>query len=47
MHVSQVYPFIIAVREAFPFDQILEFLCPAITPMIYNLLDFLFFFAID
>ena len=47
MHVSRVYPFVIAVGEAFPLDQVLELLRPAITPMTYDSLDFLFFFAID
>ena len=47
MHVSRVYPFVIALGKAFPFDQVLELLRSAIAPMIYNSLDLLFFFTID
>ena len=47
MHMSRVYPFVIAVGKAFPFDQVLEFLRSAIAPMTYDSLDLLFFFAID
>ena len=47
VHMSQVYPFIITVREAFPFDQVLELLRFTITLMTYDSFDLLFFFAID
>ena len=47
MHVSRVHPFVIALGEAFPFDQILELPRLTITPMAYDPFDLLFFFAVD
>ena len=47
MHVSRVYPFVVAFRETFPFDKVLEFSRLTVTPMAYDSFDFLFFFAVD
>ena len=47
MHVSRVHPFIIALREAFPFDEVLKLLRFTIMPMAYDSFDLLFFFAVN
>ena len=47
MHVSRIYPFVIAFGETFPFDQVLEFLRFTVTPMTYDSFDLLFFFTVN
>jgi hypothetical protein len=47
MHVLWAYPFVIAIREALPFDQILQFLGPSSLSMGENPLYLLFFFSIN
>ena len=47
VHMSRVHPFVVALGEAFPFDQILELSRRTITPMAYDSFDLLFFFAIN
>ena len=47
VHMSRVYPFVITVREAFPFDQVLKLSHFTITPMTYDSFDLLFFFSVD
>jgi len=47
MHVLWAHPFVIAIREALPLDQILQFLSSSDSSMGEDPLYLLFFFPID
>ena len=45
VYLSLVFPGIVAFRVSFPFDQVLEPSRPAMTPMVFDLFHFIFFFS--
>ena len=47
MHVIQRNPLVITIREAFPFDEILELLISPEEAMIQNMFYLLFFFPVN